>query len=65
MMKERLVSIIIPVYNGSKNILETLKSVHNLSYKNYECIVIDDGSVDNSETLIKNFISEKEKFKLI
>lgn len=61
-MSKPFVSIIIPVYNSSRNIIETLKSVNNLEYKNFECIIVNDGSTDRSEVIIKNFIAEKEKF---
>ncbi|WP_291047304.1 glycosyltransferase family 2 protein [Empedobacter sp. UBA1574] len=64
-MNNSLISIIIPVYNSEKNILETLKSVHNLSYENYECILIDDGSIDKSKNIISNYIKDIPQFKLI
>lgn len=64
-MNDSLISIIIPVYNSEKNILDTLKSVHNLSYENYECIIIDDGSTDSSKSIINNYIKDFSRFKLI
>ena len=59
-----LVSIIIPVYNREKLILETLKSVNNQSYLNWECILVDDQSTDDSYNIISNYIHDKPKFKL-
>ncbi|HUW88490.1 MAG TPA: glycosyltransferase family 2 protein [Candidatus Paceibacterota bacterium] len=50
------VSIIIPVYNKSQWIEETLNSVANQSYKDWECIIIDDGSTDESHKVIHKFI---------
>ena len=47
-----LVSIVIPIYNRAHLIGETLKSVINQTYSNWECIVVDDGSTDNIEELI-------------
>ncbi|MGA9379390.1 MAG: glycosyltransferase family A protein, partial [Phormidium sp.] len=41
-----LISVIIPVYNGEKTIRETIESVLNQTYKNFELIVINDGSQD-------------------
>ncbi|MGL4912111.1 MAG: glycosyltransferase [Romboutsia sp.] len=47
-----LISIIIPVYNGSRTIEHTLDSILMQSYKNIEIIIIDDNSTDNSNELI-------------
>lgn len=49
------VSVIIPVYNAEKYIERTLNSIKNQTYKNIEVIVIDDGSTDNSKSIIDNF----------
>jgi len=49
------ISIIIPVYNSEKYIAETVKSVLKQTYKNYEIIIINDGSTDNSTSIISNF----------
>lgn len=49
-----LVSFILPVYNGEAYLLESISSILNQSYKNLEIIVINDGSVDKSEEIIKN-----------
>jgi len=54
-MDNKLVSIITPVYNGEKYIEECIKSVLNQSYENTEMIIIDDGSTDNSENIIKKY----------
>ncbi|MDV7785569.1 glycosyltransferase [Enterococcus gallinarum] len=58
-MKEELISVILTVYNGEKTIIETLQSLLNQSYKNFEIIVVDDYSTDSSVEIIKNFINEK------
>lgn len=50
-----LVSIILPVYNGEKNIQRTIKSVIDQTYDNWELIIIDDGSSDNTVRKCKEF----------
>lgn len=52
-MNNELVSIIIPSYNSEKFILETIQSVQNQTYINWEIILIDDCSTDATVTLIK------------
>jgi len=61
------VSIIITTYNAENFIVSTLNSVASQTYKNYEVILIDDGSTDNTKEIIKNFIKKYDhnnKFKL-
>ena len=53
-----LVSIVIPVYNKEQWITQTLKSVLEQSYSNWECVIVDDGSTDNSVVVIEKFIVE-------
>lgn len=53
--KNILLSIIIPVYNAEKFINETIMSIISQGYGSYELIIIDDGSKDNSYSLIKKF----------
>lgn len=55
-------SIIVPVYNVEEYIIKCLESINNQTYDNYEVIIVNDGSPDNSETLIKKYIKNKKKF---
>lgn len=57
-----LVSVLIPVYNRAEFILQTLNSVYQQTYKNYEIIVVDDGSSDGSyEILIEEYEAQRIK----
>lgn len=54
------VSVIIPLFNKEKFIEQTLQSVLNQSYKDLECIIIDDGSTDNGPQITQNFIARND-----
>lgn len=58
-----LISIIIPTYNRAHFIGETLDSIINQTYTNWECIIIDDGSTDNSNKVIKEYLKRDSRFK--
>jgi len=64
-VKNPLVSIIIPTYNRAGVIAETLESVLLQTYQNWECIIIDDTSTDNSFEIINNYIKRDSRFKFI
>ena len=55
-----LVSVVIPLYNKEKYIFQTLQSVMNQTYKSLECIIVDDGSTDNSVEIARKFITDNE-----
>jgi glycosyltransferase involved in cell wall biosynthesis len=57
-------SIITPNYNRANYISETLQSVTNQTYDNWECIVVDDGSTDDSLEIIKSFCEKDKRIKL-
>lgn len=54
-INEKKISIIIPVYNGEKNIVKCVESVLNQSYKNTEIIIINDGSTDNTINILNYY----------
>ena len=54
-----LISIIIPCYNGGAFIAEAIESVVAQSLEDWELIIIDDGSVDNSKEIVKEFTKDK------
>ena len=60
---EALVSIITPTFNSANFIAETIKSVQNQSYSNWEMILIDDGSIDNTEEIILSLIENDTRIQ--
>lgn len=60
-----LVSIIVPCFNSESFIAETLNSVLNQNYNKWECILIDDGSTDNTIRCLKKYLNIDSRFKLI
>ena len=62
-MTNELISIIIPLYNKEKAISQTLMSVLNQTYNNLEIIIADDGSTDNSASIVKKIASEYGRIK--
>ena len=50
-----LISIILPVYNGQSTLPETLKSLENQTFKDYELVICDDGSTDKSRDIIDRY----------
>lgn len=51
-----MISVIIPLYNGEKTIVKTLKSIASQSYQALEVIIINDGSSDNSEKMVAKYL---------
>lgn len=63
MLLKPLVSIIIPTFNREQLICDTLDSIQNQTYTNWECIVIDDGSTDNTKVLLDEYIISDARFQ--
>lgn len=49
------VTVLMPVYNGGKYLAKSIQSIFDQTYKNFELLIINDGSSDNGEKIIKNF----------
>lgn len=62
--KTPMVSVIMPVYNGEKYLSEAIESVLNQTYKNFELIIVDDGSTDGSKKIINKFTSRDKRLKV-
>lgn len=62
-MNNPLVSIIIPTYNRAHIIHESLDSIANQTYENWECIIVDDGSTDNFNEILKKYSVKDKRFQ--
>ncbi|MDO1448838.1 glycosyltransferase [Rhodocytophaga aerolata] len=60
-----LVSIVVPCFNYGHYILETLTSVLEQSFPHWECIIVDDGSTDNTRDVVVKFVEKDERFRYI
>ena len=61
-MSNILFSIVIPTYNREKIIVKTIQSVLSQTYTNFELIIVDDGSTDNTEKFVRNVKDKRIKF---
>lgn len=57
--------IVIPTHNEEKNILFTLKSLEKQIFPDFFCVVVNDGSTDNTREIVQEFIQQKQNFKLL
>ncbi len=65
MNKTPLISVIVPIYNGEKFLNLTIQSVIDQTYTNWELILVDDGSTDNTFSIINNFEQSDKRIKKI
>jgi glycosyltransferase involved in cell wall biosynthesis len=59
-----MVSLIIPFYNRAHIIEETLQSLLKQTSSNWECVLIDDGSTDNTEIVLDQYLNKDKRFRL-
>ncbi len=64
-MTKPLVSVIVPVYNAGKYLCETLDSLCRQDYEEFEILCIDDGSTDDSASIIKSFEAKDQRVKYV
>lgn len=64
-MSEVVVSVILPVYNAEKYILEALESISNQTFKDFEIIAINDGSTDNSLNIMQEYAKKEPRMRII
>ena len=61
-ISEPLVSVIIPTYNAAEHIAAAIESVLTQNYRNFELMIINDGSTDNTEEIVAGFKDERIKY---
>lgn len=59
------ISVLMPVYNSEKFLLETVQAVINQSYTDWELILVDDGSTDNSKEICTKLMNDDKRIKYI
>ena len=59
------ISIIVPVYNAEKYLKRCIDSILSQTEKNFECILIDDGSTDNSSIILNNYLELDQRLKVL
>lgn len=59
-----LISLIVPVYNKIRYLASTLDAIQRQTFRDYECILIDDGSTDGSGKICDDFASKDTRFKV-
>ena len=61
--KRELISIIVPIYNVENYLRQCLDSILNQTYQNFECLLINDGSPDNSADICREYVEKDSRFK--
>lgn len=59
------ISIIVPCYNQAQYLDECLQSVLNQTFQDWECIIVNDGSPDNTEEIVQEWIKKDSRFKYL
>ncbi|WOK06288.1 glycosyltransferase family A protein [Imperialibacter roseus] len=63
--QQPLVSVIVICYNQEDYVIQTLEGVKNQSYTNIECLIVDDGSQDNTKMAVQRFCDHDRRFRYI
>ena len=64
-MGEALISIIVPCYNQSLYMRETLDCLKKQTYQNWECVIVNDGSTDNTLEIAKEYVANDHRYILV
>lgn len=64
-MEKEKVSIIVPMYNAEKFIVKTIESVLSQTYENWEMLIMNDVSTDNSLAVVNEFAKKDDRIKVV
>lgn len=64
-MSEQLISIIVPVYNSEKTIIRCVDSILQQTYRNFELLLINDGSKDSSGTICDEYAQKDSRIRVL
>jgi glycosyltransferase involved in cell wall biosynthesis len=64
-LEKALVSVIVPAFNAAAHLRQTLSSVLAQTYREFEVIVVDDGSSDSTAKIVEEFVARDPRFRLI
>jgi len=59
------ISVVMPVYNGEKYLAEALQSILAQTFRDFECIAVDDGSTDRSLQILQQFAAQEPRIKIV
>lgn len=59
------ISVVIPVYNTESYIADCLASIHGQTFRDFDVIIVDDGSTDGSAGIVKEFVREDSRFRIV
>ena len=60
-----LLTVLMPVYNAEKFLAESINSILSQTYSNFEFVILDDGSTDNSLKIIKAYAKKDKRIKVL
>ena len=63
MMQDKLISLIVPFYNAENTLSDCIESILNQTYRNFELILLDDGSKDNSSLICQKYVRKDSRIK--
>ena len=64
-MENELISIVVPIYNVENYLRMCLDSIQKQTYTNFECLLINDGSPDNSAEICREYVAKDSRFRYL